>query len=543
MSGFANPIIGGDGTLVYPAIHSPGFVTGVSGWSINRDDTAEFNNLVIRGTIFGTDYIINPAGIFFYSGTPGTSNPPGTFAKVGGLIQSMGANITINPVNVGDLVLLHCISNGSAPPSGVAGGNCNWSQVGTTFSGTVNNGLIGAVFAGTATATGSAVATVSYTGTPSTIRNAAQEFTSSTGLWSLVTQANLDSAGTNTMPTINTTVTGQLYSIFEFDNVATTAGATSGYFYEIDANGNALVFNPNCGIGAQAPTLGDSTSAFGIAVLMSAPPAVAGSSLIVAITNAAGTDPFGNPVQKGITVGAGVISGATISVGDTITLDQNGISVYNGAALPGNLQVTISPSGAITTKAPIVFQPVPSTPAADPNKGATAYSANGNLQVVDGTDQQAYGVQRRTIVSGDQVCNSTGFATFFSSPVAGPANSSRRYHVHARININPNQAAGGFACQIVCAAASGGVVDMIWFDATNGAPAARAPVAFIQQAFSASLQPGFVMTAAHTYCVDIEAVFTMAANTSDNFTIQFAETVNGDAYTIKSGSFIELMPV
>jgi hypothetical protein len=74
MSGFANPIIGGGGSLVYPSIHSPNYAAGTSGWTIKKDGSAEFNNLTIRGTFDGTDFIINSGGAFFYSGTPAAGN-------------------------------------------------------------------------------------------------------------------------------------------------------------------------------------------------------------------------------------------------------------------------------------------------------------------------------------------------------------------------------------------------------------------------------------------------------------------------------------
>lgn len=74
MSGFSNPIIGGGGSLVYPSIHSPGFQTGVTGWSIDKNGDAEFNDVVIRGTFFGVDFIISTAGIFLYSGPPALGN-------------------------------------------------------------------------------------------------------------------------------------------------------------------------------------------------------------------------------------------------------------------------------------------------------------------------------------------------------------------------------------------------------------------------------------------------------------------------------------
>lgn len=47
-SGFRNPIIGGGGALAYPSIHSPGYTPGVTGWSINKDGTAELINVTIR---------------------------------------------------------------------------------------------------------------------------------------------------------------------------------------------------------------------------------------------------------------------------------------------------------------------------------------------------------------------------------------------------------------------------------------------------------------------------------------------------------------
>jgi hypothetical protein len=55
-----NPIVGGT-TLRIPAIQSPNFASGTSGWSINADGTAEFNGLTLHGTLVlgtGADNII-----------------------------------------------------------------------------------------------------------------------------------------------------------------------------------------------------------------------------------------------------------------------------------------------------------------------------------------------------------------------------------------------------------------------------------------------------------------------------------------------------
>ena len=68
---FSNPIASGSGGLILPSIHSPGYVHGNTGWSINRDGSAEFNDLDVRGmlTIENAD-----EGVFVYSGTPALGN-------------------------------------------------------------------------------------------------------------------------------------------------------------------------------------------------------------------------------------------------------------------------------------------------------------------------------------------------------------------------------------------------------------------------------------------------------------------------------------
>lgn len=47
---FSNPILGGD-FLVRPAMMSPNYVAGVSGWRIAKDGSVEFNNGVFRSSV------------------------------------------------------------------------------------------------------------------------------------------------------------------------------------------------------------------------------------------------------------------------------------------------------------------------------------------------------------------------------------------------------------------------------------------------------------------------------------------------------------
>lgn len=50
-AGWSNPIAAGDGTLIYPALKSPNYTTGVAGWNLDRTGNVEFNSAVIRGEV------------------------------------------------------------------------------------------------------------------------------------------------------------------------------------------------------------------------------------------------------------------------------------------------------------------------------------------------------------------------------------------------------------------------------------------------------------------------------------------------------------
>lgn len=83
---FENPIVAGLKLLIR-AIQSPDYDQGVSGWTINKDGSAEFNNLTIRGTFLGTDFEITSAGVFFYSAAPALGDLVISLAFVAGMDQ------------------------------------------------------------------------------------------------------------------------------------------------------------------------------------------------------------------------------------------------------------------------------------------------------------------------------------------------------------------------------------------------------------------------------------------------------------------------
>lgn len=58
---FQDPIASGN-VLVRDALQSPDYVSGLSGWAIKRDGTAEFNNGTFRGNLQSANYVPNVSG-------------------------------------------------------------------------------------------------------------------------------------------------------------------------------------------------------------------------------------------------------------------------------------------------------------------------------------------------------------------------------------------------------------------------------------------------------------------------------------------------
>lgn len=80
---FQNDIVGGTKLLI-PAIQSPNYVPGVSGWRIARDGSAEFSNITSRGPVVVTD--------------PSTGNVLASLGATGNIAGQVG---TFNDVIVG----------------------------------------------------------------------------------------------------------------------------------------------------------------------------------------------------------------------------------------------------------------------------------------------------------------------------------------------------------------------------------------------------------------------------------------------------------
>ena len=125
---FSNPIVGGGGSLILKSIHSPNYVTGVSGWTINKDGTAEFTGVTIRGTLQSTNYVPLTSG--WALNANGTADLPG--ASIRGTLQS--SNYVANTAGWA------LAADGSADLNNVhVRGNV---EVGSIGAGTLNSAII-----------------------------------------------------------------------------------------------------------------------------------------------------------------------------------------------------------------------------------------------------------------------------------------------------------------------------------------------------------------------------------------------------------------
>ena len=88
--GFANPLVGGDGKLVFPQIKSPNFsLAGKTGWAILKNGSAYFFSVTAEGVVTatefdGTDFNVNSSGAFFYNGPPAPGNLALSIAQFAG---------------------------------------------------------------------------------------------------------------------------------------------------------------------------------------------------------------------------------------------------------------------------------------------------------------------------------------------------------------------------------------------------------------------------------------------------------------------------
>lgn len=90
MSGFSNPVVGGQSTLIRDAIQSSNFnLANKTGWAIFKNGDAWFFNITATGAITGNVVVASGsgAGVFIYDGTPAKGSLVVAIVAQGGVDQ------------------------------------------------------------------------------------------------------------------------------------------------------------------------------------------------------------------------------------------------------------------------------------------------------------------------------------------------------------------------------------------------------------------------------------------------------------------------
>lgn len=94
--GFQNPITGNNGELVRASIHSPNYVPGSQGWTIDKDGSAQFSDITIRNST--TENALQ----LVYNGTPALGNLIMSIAATAG-VDEYGNSYFAGVTNYDDL--------------------------------------------------------------------------------------------------------------------------------------------------------------------------------------------------------------------------------------------------------------------------------------------------------------------------------------------------------------------------------------------------------------------------------------------------------
>jgi hypothetical protein len=194
------------------------------------------------------------------------------YFAVGALGSATANGFTLTPKQAGDFILLWVTSETSADFATAISnsGNVTWSVL-VAHTAFPNNAVVQTVFFGVVNSTAGQAQTITFnTGSP-VIRVAWQEFFAAAGTGSLALDASgtTDTLASGTMPPVTPTRTGDLYAGYVFDNGTGSAGSTSGYTYQLDANTNQYAYRLSVpGTSTQTPNIGDANGTSGIGVLI-----------------------------------------------------------------------------------------------------------------------------------------------------------------------------------------------------------------------------------------------------------------------------------
>lgn len=209
-----------------------------------------------------------------------------------------------------------------------------------------------------------------------------------------------------------------------------------------------------------------------------------------------------------------------------------GIWVYDA----GGNSIGLVPGGA-TVASQLALSTGSATPT-PPGGAASLYGAgSGAVQAIDGTDGQAYGVQRRSIVTGSVQSITSGTPGFWISTTVAGVGSLRKYRVYGKAYVASTHATVTLNFYWNGPSGIGGTMEFNFY--TGAAYNTGGFVAGPAVRYS----PAFTLNSGTNAIVAFDGVFTIPAGVSGTFGIQAAATGGTDTYNIAANSFMDIMPV
>ena len=360
---------------------------GTSGFTYNTSTNSD--PYIFNPNISGAVSPVQPQSPTGQSLTVGTLlEASGTASSGSSAITTVGSyvnnnatglsTLSVSPQGKGDAIVLGVkISSSSVTVSSVSGGNATWAKLTNSVDSSQTRDV--ELWLGTVSSLGTANISLSYSGSVSSVNVDldAQEYTNGTGLATTWTKdvvgasQNDTSSTTVTFPTLTPTLTHELYVGFGRDANTASAGSTSGFTYNISANGNFYIYDPNVS-SAVSPTASQSPSGVSLTVgaLLEATSS-APTSGITAVGGLPNTDSTGNtsvsvaPTAVGnaivlsVKVSSSSISVSSVSGGGVTTWSKlEAYSSYSGHDLElwlgtvtttGTAPINVTFSGSVSS--------------------------------------------------------------------------------------------------------------------------------------------------------------------------------------------------
>lgn len=557
MSGFAHDVAGGSGDLVIDSLQSPNFVHGISGWSINKDGSAEFHDVIIpnAGTVVifaptapsspndgdvwyntadglaasvrnGTEWVpyqIGPAAISNLSsslvGQPGAvlnPNPYFTGGDGSGWAGYLGTFDVVDGASIGGPAAF--VGEYAGPAGGVAyeGGGSFSVLPGTPVlvSAVVSSSVAGVAIG--LNADGAVMQTVTVTpGNWTAIQAVINVPDGANTAWVQIGPAaedgTVDFWGLSAQPQVPGTLI-QAESITA-DQIAaesiTADRIVVGIVLAGAVDGTTIT-------GAVFEGTNFIENQDGLFFYDGTP---AAGNLIASIAPASGSDSFGNGYVAGI---------AAYNGGLTVQLSDGTLQLYPFTGTPHTSgQVFAGSTGHLTFNSPTETSTDSESQMVLASKAAIGSGVpSGSQQIIDAIDGNAYNTQISTQALTSDTGTLTGLTTVFSQAV-GP----RTYRIHGQLFISATSGAE-FTSQVTLPAGAGGKYSAVICRSTTfngqvtGPPNTSNGIA--------------VSLATATYAVTIDGVLTVTASGTLHFQVG---SLTGTGLVVEAASSIDIIPV